>query len=408
MTSSHPNLFALVLIVMLTSTSLFVVAADSNNSHTAQDKFPEFSWDYIPKYMHVYKITSYTAEELDYLASYPLITFEKTQGTRNGFVQEGTIIAANAVKALNPNAKILYYKNIVIDWMGSAMSKGLETIEGGYIKSKNGALPVANSHSKRKFFDISLPKVQDWWMKDATMMLNEPSIDGVFIDANIKVLVTEYFSSLKSTGEAKAKQLIAGYHQLLTRINEELRTDNIILANILRARFEKGGLEYMDYFDGSYLEAFEHNVGGVSRSDYIAKGIASAQEAARDGKIIAFSIGLAKALDKDDSGMGLDEARGSIENIESVEGRLNYVTAIFLVIAEKYSYFYPHDKLVVMKDRKGNQINRTWMKTLPVFEKRLGPPKGPAKKEGYVYTREFEYCSVWLDIENEVGRLTWR
>ena len=34
-------------------------------------------------------------------------------------------------------------------------------------------------------------------------------------------------------------------------------------------------------------------------------------------------------------------------DIEAVEERLNFLTTLFLVIAEKYNYFYPHDGFVV-------------------------------------------------------------
>ncbi|MBT3376985.1 MAG: hypothetical protein HN742_35710 [Lentisphaerae bacterium] len=368
----------------------------------------EFSWDHVPRYMHIYKRTDFTDEELAYLADYPLITFEKAQGTAEGSVQEGTLKAARAVKQRNPNAKILYYKNIVIDWTGSAASEELNTIEGGYLQSSDGSYPVVNQRSKCRFFDISLPEVQNWWMRDAAQMLGDPSIDGIFIDANIKVLHHAYFAKGKRVGEEKAQELKEGYEQLLIRINKAFRQDNIVLANILRARLEHGGLDYLEHFDGSYLEGFEHNVDGVSRADYMAKGIACAQKAARQGKVVALSIGLGTALDTDSSGIGLDEARAGVESLAAVQDRLDYVTAIFLVIAEKYSYFYPHDKYVVREDAAGKQFNRAWMQTLPVFTKRLGPPKGPAVRNGYTYTREFEHCSVWLNIESEIGRLNWK
>jgi len=211
----------LVTFVVLISTSSCTWDRNLIEDNATQNKFPEFSWDKIPQYMHIYKATAYEDKELEYLAQFPLITFEKAQGTKEGSVQEGTLKAARAVKKLNPKAKILYYKNIVIDWGGSSASKNLESLDA---------------------------------------------------------------------------------------INE----------------------------------------------------------------------------------------------------RLDFVTAIFLVIAEKYSYFLPHDKYVVRKNRVGKQINRTWMKILPIFKKRLGAPKGPAKKDGYIYTREFEHCSVWLDIENQKAELKWK
>ena len=49
-----------------------------------------------------------------------------------------------------------------------------------------------------------------------------------------------------------------------------------------------------------------------------------------------------------------------------------------------------------------------WLKDFPEYDKLLGIPRGPAKKDGYIYTREFEQASVWLDIENEKARIKWK
>ena len=383
-------------------------AATAERSQEVPQKYPEFSWEHIPRYIHLYKRSAYTAKEIEFIATFPLITFEKAQGTAEGSVQAGTLSAATAIKKINPKAKILYYKNIVIDWGGSEMTKDLEAIKGAYLQSKDGSFPVANSKSNRKFFDISQPEVQDCWMKDATRMLNDPSIDGVFIDANIKVLVRNYFAKGKKVGDEKLQELNKGYDQLLGRIEQDLKPKHLVIGNILRARFANGGLEYLDYFDGSYLEAFEHNVGGVLRADYVAKGISTAQEAARQGKIIAFTAPLGEEAQKDSSGGGLDETGQGIKKENAMSKRLTYLTALFLTIAEKHSYFFPHDGYAVKNTRRGKQGNPTWIKSLPIFEKKLGSPKGPATKEGYIYTREFEHCSVWLDIENESATLTWK
>ncbi len=370
-------------------------------------RMPEFSWDTMPLYMHVWKKNSYTKDELKYLAKYPLITIEKAQGSREGTIQQGTLKAAREIKEINPNTKILYYKNIVIDWKSGA-SEALKNIPNGYLQKSNGDYPVVNQNSKAKFFDISKDEVHQWWLSDAKAMLDDPSIDGLFIDANIKVLIESYFAKGQGLGTKKAKDLIKGYHKLLTTINDEFRQDNLIIANIIRARFENAGLEYMQYFDGSYFENFELNVNGISKPDYLVKGLEAGQKAAQAGKILAFTAGLGDSLKKDSSGIGLDEARHKIGSIEQVQQRVEYLTAIFLTMAEEYSYFYPHDGLGVTTDKKGKYKNKTWMHTFPIFNKRLGAPKGPAKRDGYVFTREFEYCSVYLNVETEEATLKWK
>ncbi|MDG1356910.1 MAG: putative glycoside hydrolase [Akkermansiaceae bacterium] len=361
------------------------------------EKFPEFSWDHIPRYMHIYKSTSFTDEELDYLATFPLITFEKATGRSEGSVQQGTLKAARGVKKRNLKATILYYKNLVIDWGGSSASEELNSIKGGFLKSKDGSYPVHKESNQRKFFDISLPAVRDWWLADAERMLSDPSIDGLFVDANVKILVGGYFAHGQKTGVKKADQIIEGYEKLLSRFDKELRKDHLIFANIVRARFKDGGLGYMSHFDGSYMETFEHNVGGVSKKDYVSQNIAYGQKTARHGKILAFTLEVDEAMNEAVSRVGDD-----FQADQTFNDRLNYATAIFLVMAEKHSYFLPHAGYGVTKN------NRLWLKTPSVFKQKLGPPKGPATKEGYIYRREFEHCSVWLDIENEKATLTWK
>ena len=42
------------------------------------------------------------------------------------------------------------------------------------------------------------------------------------------------------------------------------------------------------------------------------------------------------------------------------------------------------------------------------YDRPLGPPQGPAVRNGYTYTREFEYANVFLDIEKEEAEITWK
>ena len=88
-----------------------------SGSDAETDRLPDFCWDTVPLYMHVRKGTAFTPEEIKCLASFPLITFEKTTGKQDtGSTEKGTLRAAQAVKALNPRAKILYYRNILVHY----------------------------------------------------------------------------------------------------------------------------------------------------------------------------------------------------------------------------------------------------------------------------------------------------
>ena len=89
-----------------------------SGSDAVTDRLPDFRWDTVPLYMHVRKAAAFTPEEIRYLASFPLITFEKTTGTQDtGITEKGTLRAAQAVKAPNPRTKIPYYRNILVHYL---------------------------------------------------------------------------------------------------------------------------------------------------------------------------------------------------------------------------------------------------------------------------------------------------
>ena len=358
--------------------------------------YPEFTWDRIPLYMHVRKATSYTKEEIDFLAKFPLLTFEKANGHEDhGTVEAGTLEAAKAVKRINPNSTILYYRNVIVHYGGYAADKGLDMIPGAMLRSRSGETKLVRDRVPA--YDLSNADVRDWWVKSCSAMTAHPGIDGIFLDGNVKALEPGYLA--RQIGVAKKKQTIDGYHLMMTQMREAIGPEKLMVANILRARFENAGLEYLNYFDGSYLEGFFHNVGDVSYEDYVAKGIDAMQKAARQGKIIAFTTGLAAA--KNSSVMGIDEGHAKVRSDEEAQKALIYPLALFLVCAEKYSYVRIHEGY------SANEDNR-WMRWFPEYDRPIGPPSGPAKKFGYLYSRSFEHASVSLDIKKRTATIHWR
>ncbi|GAA3651494.1 putative glycoside hydrolase [Flavivirga jejuensis] len=388
------------LLVLLFVVTLNSCKAQGIDASKVKNNLPEFSWDTMPLYMHLRKSTSFTKEELKFLAKHPLITFEKTTGSKTyGSTEDGTLVAAKAVKKLNPDTKILYYKNVVINWAGYKADRYFfQKHPDAYLVNSSGEKAVM-PNKKTGFFDISKDYVRSHWLDHVGEITSSPYIDGVFMDANIKVLAPGFFGN--RVGNEKQKQVEAGYLTMMKDLNTRYGKDNILLANILRVRpnFKDVGRSYLKYFDGSYIEGFEHENFGMTYEDYLAKGIEAVQKSAREGNIIAMSLGLGKALKNAET--GIDDVRKKLSKKDNFAKRLDYLLAIFLVCAEKYSYVYPHD---------GYATNRSavWMKTFPQYEKKLGAPKGDAKKDGYVYTRSFEHLDVVLDIKNKTAQLNWK
>ena len=368
----------------------------SVQGETQPERMPDFSWDTVPRYMHIRKATAFTPEEVAYLATFPLITFEKTTGRKSsGSTEKGTILAAKAVKAVNPRTKILYYRNILVHYACYDADAALAAIPGALLADAKGDTKLVRNSVPA--YDLSNPAVQGWWLDNAKKVCASGSIDGIFVDGNIKVLEPVYLK--RQVGADKKTAVMEAYHGMMKKLPETIGEDKLVIANILRARFPKAGLEYMDYFDGSYIENFEHAVGGISREEYIAKGIAAIQDAARQGKIIAFTMGMGKVKHSE---MGIDEARAKVGNSPELQKRFIYALATYLICAERYSYFLPHDGYGV-----DGGTNRFWMKNIPEFSRPLGAPKGPAVKDGWHYTREFEHARVTLDIQNESADIVW-
>ena len=358
--------------------------------------YPRFSWDHIPLYMHIRKATSFTAREIKFLARFPLITFEKANGYKDhGSVEAGTLAAARAVKKVNPDARILYYRNVLVHYGGYEADKQLKGIPGAFLKDSKGSIKLVRG--RLPAYDLSNPKLREWWVSACCAMTRDAAIDGIFLDGNVKVLEPGYLA--RQIGPAAKRKVLAGYRLMMKQTRQAIGPDKLMVANLIRARFEDGGLAYMRYFDGSYIEAFFHNVGGTSYEEYVARGIAAMQKAARSGKIIAFTSGLARP--KNSSRMGIDEAHAKVRSEAQARAALAYPLAVFLIAAERYSYFCAHEGY------SANEGDR-WMRWFPEYDKPLGPPEGPAARKGFTYTRKFQHADVWLDIGKRQGKITWR
>lgn len=395
---SDPMKTTLSIFLLLTT---FLCTFDEKDLLAAEkelpSRFPEFNWEKIPLYMHLRKDKAYTEDEIQFLAKFPLITLEKANGHKTyGDVETGSLQAARAIKKINPKTKILYYRNILVHYQGYKANEQLKQTDKPFLSDAQGNTKLVH-RGVREGYDLSNPAVQKWWLQHAKVMVQDPAIDGIFVDGNIKVLEPNYLK--REIGEKKKKEVVRGYEKMMVALRKEIGDEKLILANILRARLPKAGLDYLQYFDGSYLECFELPI-GTSREDYIAQGIAAAQKAARSGKVIALTCGLNPP--KNSSQLGIDEGHAKAEaNRRAIEKRLNYMLGVFLVIAEKGSYFRIHEGYAWDPDGR-------WRRWFSQYDRPLGKPRGPAKLHGYEYTRDFEYASVTVNIQNEEGEILWK
>lgn len=388
-------------LVLLAALLAGAVAAAVEPAPNEAGRFPDFSWDTIPLYMHIRKTTAFNAAEVDYLSSFPLVTLEKYTGhDTSGTVDRGTIAAAEAIKKKNPRTKVLFYRNVFVHYGGYSFDKELLRIDQPFLVNKQGATDLVRG--KIKAYDLANPEVINWWVNSALTVCRHEAIDGLFIDGNLKVL-TPYLSQQLPAGKKKA--LTAGYSTLVKQLRTELPSSDLLIANMIRARhFPDAGLNYLEAFDGSYLEGFEPDPGDTNGATLIAKGIHATQQAARSGKIIAMTLGLGESAADSPA---LDDTRAKVIDLAALEPRVNYLIGLFLVCAERYSYLSIHDGYSANRIR-GTCQSKIWLKRFPQYDRPLGQPLGPAEQKGFVYTRQFEHLDVTVDVERRQATLAWR
>ncbi len=391
-------IYSVTLLAVLLASLGALQAAESPAPWVNPDRMPAFSWDRVPLYVHIRKDTTFTDEEIRYLATFPLITFEKATGhTDSGSVEAGTLKAARAVKAINPATKILYYRNVIVHYGGYAANTSLNKIPVAFLVGRDGNDKLIRN--RLQAYDLTNKALRDWWIDAAKEVCSDPAIDGVFLDGVVKILEPAFLKG--PIGEEKKAAELAGYVTMMEDTRKMLGPKKLMVANILRARFSDSGLSYIKALDGSYIEGFEGAV-RMSRKDYVAQGIRDFQKAARQGAIIAYTCGLGRnQQDADEAPRSAASSSNPVRRGRDAKSRFNYQFAIFLICAEKYSYFD-------LKDGYDAKTSKTWMTHPADYDRPLGAPKGPAVRNGYTYAREFAHASVQLDIENETANIVWK
>jgi hypothetical protein len=391
-----PSILFLALFAALAITA----HAEGEPSVPAPNHLPAFSWDRVPLYMHIRKAKNFTQDEIKYLATFPLVTFEKTTGSETyQSTEDGTLAAAKAVKEINPSTKVLYYRNVIVHWGTYKTNAEIDKMPGAFLVGKEGKTKL--NWGKTEAYDLTNPQFRELWVGNVKQLCADPLIDGVFLDGIVKVLSLGYL--VRDIGKEGKAALVEGYKTMMTETRQAIGPDKIMLANVLRVGIPDNGLEAIKQFDGSYLEHFETFGEKVASRSYLARSIETFQKAAREGYMIAMTVGLGE-MNTEEGERNLhktDEIRKGLGENEDYNKRFNYLLSLFLVCAEKHSYFLAHDGYHAFKK------NKVWMTRPAEFDRPLGPPKGPAVQDGYIYTREFAHAKVRVDIDNQVGEIEW-
>ncbi|MEM6411707.1 MAG: putative glycoside hydrolase [Pseudomonadota bacterium] len=375
--------------------SVLAIAAATYTQPAAVAQNVEFSWDTVPLYAHFGRSErEMTHEENVFLAErYDFITLEKAHAIRQyGSSEAGIINGARALKEINPDMTILFYWNGLLNYPLYDAHEEFAVIPDGALRRTDGELDLKNE--KLEKYDLSNPDVRAWWIDVAERAIVAGDLDGVFIDA-LPQISSRPDPMIAKLGEEKYLALEAGSKALLQETSETLGDEKLVIYNGIRSApntWEDGGLRYLDVADGVITEHFGH-FQSKSR-EMMAADLERMQTAVDQGKIVIFKGWPGFSwIDKDMM------AKPQEELLDLAKEAITFPLASFLIIAGEQSYF-----------------NYTWgyrdhhgaLAWYPEFDKPLGEPLGRATREGWVYTREFEYASVMVDLNTSTAVIDWR
>ena len=366
----------------VTDYSYYKIGAEMLDEYPAQTDFtnyPDFSWDTVPRWIIARKHIAWTQDEIEALATYPLIVWEKSNKAGFDYVEDGIIDASTQVKAINPSVKSIFYRNSKMHYGGYISDATYDEWEYSQHTIDENGDEVLYYVNGRLMYDHDVAAMRDWWVYDSALptVLNH-AIDGIFYD---KCGHSEYLYD--GNGDPADN-----YIEMLDTMDQELPSGKLVMGNTLRNERGNGSRDLMRILEGSYLERWNLPLGGYGQTtaDAICVSMQLMMEASEKGKFICFKTG-------DNSG---DKTQ------EEMQADMPYHLALYLIVADQYSYFAYQD--TVAAHLSDYLWETSWM---PEFTRPLGEPLGQAIKDGYVYTRSFEHMDVWVNVETEEIVLAW-
>jgi len=356
-----------------------------------QELFPEFSWDTMPRWLAVRNSEAYTDEQIETIANnYQLVMLEKANKAGFDTIDEGIKDTASRLKAINPDIKIIFYWNTQIHYTGySSDDEYEENVEEWSTLNDDGSIYMFKD--LYYWYDESVEGLRDWWIDFPVTVVSDENIDGVFIDKMPEAAVDPLFID----GEP-----VTDYIDMINTLWGSMPEDKLLMGNNLRGERDYGSRAAMEILDGSYLErwAFTYDdweLPEQTTADAISISIQLMREALAQGKFINFQT----------SPWTDEEVPDNYDDkLVYMEEYVDFPLAVFLIAAEENAFF----SYQLSVDAKTSTASVWDSSYIDELTRNLGEPLGDPVKEGYIYTRSYEYVDVWLDLEAEEAVLTWR
>ena len=292
------------------------------------------------------------------------------------------------LKRINPEIKVFFYWNALLDYPFYKASYEFNSKPNWWLKKEDGTLDIKSNSLKK--YDLTDVKLREWWVNVVKKNIDNDFIDGVFIDALNQVKAD---FNIKSLGEEKFNEMNSAVDQLMKETREKIGVNKMILWNGIRSTPHKTvGNDYLNETDAVMIEHF-----GAFHSatpETMASDLDKMHEAGKAKKIVIFKGWPGFTwLDKEDMALPLETKR------QIAKSNIEFPLAAFLIAAQEHAYFVYN---------WGYRMDFGGLEWYPEYDKPLGKPLGDFTKKGFIYTREFEHASVYLDLkETQKSKISW-
>ena len=353
--------------------------------------FPLFTWDRVPVYQMFGDggrlLTDAEVAEISSTSGF--ICIEKNHGISIlGGADLGTKHEVPRFKALNPATKCLFYFNSAYAYPFTSYTKDFSY---GKVSGKNEQFLIKDPETgelahrgSTYFFDVLNPEFRSWWAETVGKCVRESGADGLFVDQ------MHGFSWLRP---AKKTEVAMAQAEMMRMAKKAIGSDKTLLLN------NGAGIPALFEIGDAFM--FEHYKPALLSKEAILKDWDQMKKLSHAGKIAVWRIGVEQENPE------IAQSRGESGSVDAAyealsKKRIGFYLAAFLMGAQENCYF---------QYGWGWKLRTGPLAGYPEFKKPLGKPLGDFARPdpgGWIFKREFEHASVWLDLDAREGKVEWK
>ncbi|MBU2950951.1 T9SS type A sorting domain-containing protein [Tamlana agarivorans] len=310
-------------------------------------------WKKTRLYGHSFNSGDFTDQEYDWIRDhFEYFTIEKThRRSTYGDPSHEITSRETATKLIQANPRC---KPLMIYSIGSAYPHLFES-EAAILQT-NPEYFLYDAAGEPEDMNLENPGENDWYIQTTNWNTDNSDLHGIFLDG-YKGAYTAHTAPVQYISDR-----MTGY-RLVNGMD--------FAPNGLTIR---GWPECLNYSDGVFIDAFFRR--RVMTKDAGVVLIDACLNIPEDQMFVCFSA------------------------YDGYSPTFEFSHAAYLIVAHENTYYRWVDS--------GHLWNSSSLMTWhDVFDKEMGEPLGKAVKNGYVYTRVFQYCTVTLDVENITSHIEW-